>query len=267
MEQLAVRRVPWFVSNSKAGAEFLTGTLGVPSERVRVIHNGIQMAKPRLDRNAWRSKLGLKDDAFVVCMVANLNIYKDHKTLLRAWKFVLDKLESEGRSAVLLLAGRLSSEVEGLKALAFELDLGSAGVRFLGPVDDVSGLLGASDLAVLSSPSEGSPNAILEAMAMGLPAAGTDNPGMREVLGPDGYQFLAPPGDAEALAERILRLATDHSLREKVGAANKLRVAEEFNPRLTCKQMASLIAEGLREKKFLANHSIQSGQLPCPSQK
>lgn len=267
VEQLAVQRVPWFVSNSQAGAEFLTGTLGAPPDRVRVIHNGIQLAKPGLDRTAWRQELGLNDDTFAVCMVANLNIYKDHKTLLRSWKFVIDKLESEGRSAVLLLAGRYNDEVDALKAMAFELNLGSQSVRFLGRVQDVSGLLGASDLTVLSSPSEGSPNAILEAMAIGLAAVGTDNPGMREVLGPDGYQFLAPPGDAAALADRILCFAIDHSLREKVGAANKQRVAEEFNPRRTCKQMASVIVEGLQEKKFPVNHPVQNHPQPCHSQK
>jgi glycosyltransferase involved in cell wall biosynthesis len=260
-ERLAVRRVPWFTANSRIGAEFLTGTLGAPPDRVRVIHNGIQLASPQLDRAAWRSSLGLRDDAFTVCMVANLTKFKDHTTLLRAWRLVVDELENQGRSGVLLLAGRFDQTHDHLKALAFDLNLGKS-VRFLGSVKDVSGLLAAVDLAVLSSLSESSPNGILEAMAVGLAVVGTDNPGMREVVGPDGCQFLAPPGDAEAFANRILRLATDPSLRAEVGSANALRIEREFNPRRTGQKMVSLIIEGMQDKKADIGNPV-----PIPSRK
>lgn len=257
-ERLAVRRVPWFTANSQAGAEFLTGTLGAPPDRVRVIHNGIQLDSPQLDRTAWRRSIGLHDDAFTACMVANLTKFKDHATLLRAWRLVVDRLEAEGRSGVLLLAGRFDETHDSAKALAFDLDLGKS-VRFLGSVRDVSGLLAAVDLAVLSSPSEGSPNGVLEAMALGLAVVGTDNPGMREVVGPGGYQFLAPPGDAEALANRILRLATNSSLRAEVGSGNYLRIEREFNPRLTCQQMVSLIIEGMQDSNTDVGDQFPTG--------
>ena len=247
IESAAVRRTPWFVANSQAGARFLKQSLGAPPERVRVIHNGIQLAPAQMDRASWRSSLGLKDDTFVACMVANVNSYKDHATLLRAWRHVIDSLEAQGRSAMLLLAGRFVGSTDALKILAFDLELVNQ-FRFLGPVKDIAGLLAAVDLGVLSSPLESSPNGVLEAMAAGLAVAGTDNSGMREALGREGYQFLSPAGDAEALADRILRLATDSLLRASVGSANRLRVEREFNPRVTGEQMASLIIEGLQER-------------------
>src|SRR2546426_8921983 len=89
-----------------------------------------------------------------------------------------------------------------MRALARELNLGRS-VRFLGPVDDVPGLLSAVDLAVLSSTSEGCPNAVLECMASGLPVVATDIPGIRKAVGPSGYNYLAPPDDARSFAERI----------------------------------------------------------------
>jgi glycosyltransferase involved in cell wall biosynthesis len=250
-ERAAASRVPWFASNSQAGAAFLVETLGAPPERVRVIHNAIDLPPREMDREEWRRTLGLTDDVLAVCMVANITINKDHTTMLRAWQHVLEKLTMAGRSAVLLLAGRhyeADGMLDKLKILAFDLGLGRS-VRFLGQVKDISGLLNAVDLGVLSSRSESSPNAVLEAMAAGLAISGTDIAGIREAVGPEGYRFLAPVGDAEALANQILILAMDDQLRSSVGAANKARVAREFNPQLACAHTSSLIIEALQESK------------------
>ena len=243
IEQLAIRRVPWFATNSTGGAEFLTKTLGAPVDRVRVIRNAIELTPPVKDRNTWRRELEIPEQVFVATMVANLSPYKDHYTLIRAWRHVLDEIGDD--SAKLLLAGRSEYRVAELKALAFDLQLGNT-IRFLGPVSDIAGLWSASDLAVLSSVSEGSPNAILEAMAMALPAVGTDNPGMREVLGPDASEFLAPSKDAQVLADRITKFAKNRSLAQEVGIKNKRRVESEYDPQVNCQSMATLIADGLR---------------------
>ena len=116
-------------------------------------------------------------------MVANLHVYKDHATLLRAWQLVVPRLAATGRSAVLVLAGRPESSAPTVSALADELGIAQS-VRFAGPVDDVTGLLSAVDLGVLCTRTEGSPNAVLEYMAAGLPIAGTELPAVRECVGP-----------------------------------------------------------------------------------
>lgn len=248
-ERTAVKRVPWFASNSQAGAKFLIDTLGAPEERVRIIHNAVQLPAPQMDRETWRRALGLTEDMLAVCMVANLTTNKDHVTMLRAWQHVIEKLNAEGRPAVLLLAGRdTEGTLDKLKILAFDLGFGRS-VRFLGQVKDMSGLLDAVDLFVLSSRSESSPNSVLEAMAAGLAIAGSDNSGIREAVGPEGCRFLAPIGDAEALANRVLSLARDAQLRAKLGSANKVRIEKEYNPHVTCKQTTSLIIDALQESK------------------
>jgi glycosyltransferase involved in cell wall biosynthesis len=178
-------------------------------------------------------------------MVANLQRFKDHITLLKAWRVVVDRLASEGREAVLLLAGRFDDTPLNLKALAYDLELGRS-VRFLGSVKDVSGLLGAVDLGVHSSVNEGCPNGVLECMAAGLAVAGTDYPGILEAVGAEGYAHLAPPGDAEALAERIIKLALDPTARRAAGSANRLRIENEFPPWNMYQKVLSVIAEGLR---------------------
>jgi glycosyltransferase involved in cell wall biosynthesis len=248
VEQRAIKRVPWFISNSINGAAFLTQTLHAPPDRVRVIHNGITLATPQADRAAWRNRLGISDDTVAACMIANLTVFKDHETLLRAWRQVLNFLKGRDQSVVLLLAGRqdsYDSTAQVLKVMVVDLELGTS-VRFLGQVDDVSGLLGAADLAVFSSRSESSPNGALESMAAGLALAATDNPGIREAVGPD-YEFLAPIEDADALAERIVRLVTDPSLRAEQGAANQKRIKTEFSPELMYRQTTALMIQSLRE--------------------
>ena len=116
---------------------------------------------------------------------------------------------------------------DAAKALAFDLRLDES-VRFLGVVDDVPGLVGASDVSVLSSLREGLPRSLLESMGAGVPVAGTDIPGIREAVGAEGLPFLAPLHDVDALADVLLVLARDGDLRARLGASYARRVAQEF---------------------------------------
>jgi glycosyltransferase involved in cell wall biosynthesis len=243
-EKLAIWFTRHFVANSKLGAEFMVTKLGIRHAPVNVIYNGVELKAPVWDRSRWRDHLGVTDDTFLACMVANLHPFKDHVTLLKAWRIVVDRLRAENRQAVLLLAGSFFETELSLKALAYDLKLGKS-VRFLGGVKDVSGLLGAIDLGVHSSVNEGVPNGVLECMAAGLPVTGTDYPGICEAVGEDGYRFLAPPFDAEALAEQIIVLALNPELRREAGAANRRRIETVFPPQKMNQKMVSLIKEGL----------------------
>lgn len=235
-ERWAVKRMSHFISNSHAGARFLTEALNLNSAQVRVIQNGISGGVPAMDRSAWRERLEIDDGAFVACMVANLHSNKDHKTLLRAWREVVNVRPN----AVLVLAGRQDNAYESLLALAYELEIDRA-VRFAGHVDDVAGLLSAVDIGVFSSHSEGCPNGVLECMAAGLAVAGTDIEGVREVVGPQGSEFLAPPGDAKELAQTILKLARDAGLCETIGEENQQRIRERYNAQRMCEETVAYL--------------------------
>lgn len=243
-EWLAVHRTPLFVSNSRHCAKFLVEELGAKPDRIRVIRNGICLDMPLSDRMQWRNQLGVSENCFLSCMLANIHSFKDHATLLRAWRIVVDRLEAVGGSAVLLLAGRLSDTHHTLKSLAYDLNLGRK-VRFLGQVDDVSGLLQAVDLGVFSSRSEGCPNGVLECMASGLAIVGTDIPGISEAVGSEGFPFLAPVGDAVALANQILELAMNSKLRTELGRSNRRRIETDFRPESMCEKTVGLIIDAL----------------------
>jgi glycosyltransferase involved in cell wall biosynthesis len=241
-EVRAARQVSTFVANSHGGAQFLAQELGVNPDLIKVIPNGVVLVKPELDRANWRVQLGLTENCFAVCMVGNLHGNKDHATLLQAWRLVVEEMDKLGRSSVLLLAGR-KDDSKPLEMLCRSLNI-EGSVKFLGNVKDIAGLLQAVDLGVLSSRSEGCPNGVLECMAAGLAVAGTDIPGIRDVICPGGHAFLAPPGGAEALADCIIKLALDPELRAKLGRANRAHVEKEFNPQKMCEEMVKLLSPG-----------------------
>lgn len=236
-ERSAIEQTSLFVSNSPAGARFLVEQLEVDPAKVKVIENGFDELRREGDREAWRARLSVDDRCFVACMVANLHDNKDHATLLRAWQRVVSEFNGD---AVLVLAGRHYGAYESLVALARELNIEDK-VRFAGQVADVAGLLSAADVAVFSSRSEGCPNGVLESMAAGLAVAGTDVEGIRAVVGTGGAEFLASPGDDEALAGAILRLANDRDLRVTIGAQNRRRIRERYGAERLCEETVAVL--------------------------
>ena len=86
----------------------------------------------------------------------------------------------------------------------------------------------SSDVFVLSSVAEGISNAVLEAMAAGVPVVTTDAGGMTEAVSDGVEGFVVPIRDAKALADRLERLANDPTLRARMGTAARSRAVSEF---------------------------------------
>lgn len=239
LHRWAVSRVKQFIANAEGGRQYLLETFGLLPSRVRLIRNGVSLAPAVDDRPTWRQRLSVAADAVVVVMVANLSRYKDHATLLRAWQQVVSRT---ARNDLLVLAGRFDDQAEPLQQQAEQLGIADQ-LRFLGAVTDVAGLLEACDICVHSSPSEGIPNAVLEAMASGLPVIGSDIPGLREAVGQTGFSLLAPAGDAEALAALLQRLMQDPAERQRQGALMRQRAEQQFGlERMCCETVDCLQA-------------------------
>lgn len=132
----------------------------------------------------------------------------------------------------------------------YERDFAQAGlgdrVRFLGHVQDIPAFLLACDAVVLTSNAhsiEGSPNALLEAMAMGRPVVATRVGGVAEAVthGVDG--FLFDEDDVRGFASHLLQLLRDQALRERMGAAGRARILRDFQ----VDQVVADLAQRLRE--------------------
>ena len=241
LHRWAISRVTQFIANAEGGRQYLLETFGLLPTQVRLIRNGVSLAPALDDRAGWRQRVSAAPDAVVVVMVANLSRYKDHATLLRAWQLVVSRT---GRTDLLVLAGRFDDQAASLQQQAEQLGIAHQ-LRFLGAVSDVTGLLAAADICVHSSPSEGVPNAVLEAMASGLPVIGSDIPGLREAVGEEGFPLLAPAGDAEALAALLQRLMQDPVLRHRQGELMRQRAEQQFGLERMCNETVDYLQDAL----------------------
>ena len=172
---------------------------------VRVIPNAV-------DVPSWVADPG-GDPPVVIC-VANLIAYKGHRTALDAWRLLK-------RPPQLRLVGE-GPEGDDLRDLVQIYGLATK-VQFLGSVAGTSDLVRSSQIALLPSLTEGFPNALIEAMAAGLPAVATAVGGVPEVLD-SSCGIVVPPGDAAAMAAAVDELVQDQERRIRLGAAAREKV-------------------------------------------
>jgi glycosyltransferase involved in cell wall biosynthesis len=179
-------------------------------------------------------------------MVANFRTVKDHYTLLRAWQLVVSSFPVN-EQPVLCLAGAPQETYETTKRLARKLAI-SDNIRFLGQVKDVSGLLEASDIGVLTSEREGLPNAIVEYMAAGLAIVASDIAGNREVLGIENADLYFSVGNVTSLAERISALVRSKAKRSDQAIVHRERVRAAFSLETLCNRTLHIVEDCLAER-------------------
>jgi glycosyltransferase involved in cell wall biosynthesis len=205
---------------SEAAKDMLVDLTGIPNQRIEVILNGIdthEYAPPaeRPDRSD-RKRL-------VVAAVGRLEPIKNHVLLVEA----AGLLAREGVDIELRFAGTGSMEPI-LRSRANELGIADR-VKLLGYVADVPRFLHDLDVFVLTSDSEGNPNALLEAMSTGLPCVATSVGAVADLLERGRAGMLVPPRDAGALAKALSRLAASKELRRRLGANARERIIREYS--------------------------------------
>ncbi len=200
---------------------------GIASERISVIHSGIDPAAVRgLPSAGLRGRLRLAPETPLVLNIAALVPHKDQGTLLAA-AAALRESRPDVHWAV-AGEGPLRPELE-----AAIIRLGLAGrVHLLGAVPGAAALLQEADVFVLSSREEGLGTSVLDAMACRIPVAATRAGGIPEML-EGGAGLLVPPGDGPALAQAVLSLITDPATRARVLAQADARLTAFTDNRMT----------------------------------
>jgi glycosyltransferase involved in cell wall biosynthesis len=199
---------------------------GIPSRRVGVIYNGVDLRPyddPRPEKQTVRSELGLAAGDFVIIQVARLDHLKDHPTAIRT----IERLSASTPSARLLLVGAGPEQAPIEKEIA-QRNLQSR-VTLLGLRSDIPRLLAAADAFLLTSISEGIPLTLIEAMAARVPIVSTGVGGVYEVVGHEETALIAPAGDDAALAAALQRLASDPLLAKRLADAGRVRAHECFS--------------------------------------
>ncbi|UCE27771.1 MAG: glycosyltransferase [Candidatus Coatesbacteria bacterium] len=229
-ERLAAKFTHRVMVNSAGVLEVALGRLGVLEDKVVLIYNGVDTerfnpARKTKHEGAVRGALDIPEDVPVVGMVANLHAIKDHATLLAAISGIHSDVTA-GEKAYMLLVGS-GPEEEVIRDTAAESGL-LPYVRFAGSVADVEQYYSAMDVFALTSRAEGFSNAVLEAMASGLPCVVTDVGGNREAVEDGVTGFVVPPGNAGAVREKLLALLKEGGLRAGMGAAGRRAAVEKF---------------------------------------
>jgi glycosyltransferase involved in cell wall biosynthesis len=237
---------------------------GISPSMITAILNGIDMSpyKRRARRPSTRSSArsstqsssqpptqpadgqdGTDRRSFLIGTLARLSPPKGIDTMIEAAKIVIASYPS----VRFVIAGTgpletdLSRKVRDLRLEPY--------VRMPGFVDDVPGFLAGLDLYVLPSDTEGTPLALIEAMAAGLPVVATRVGGVPEVVIDGVTGLLVPPRQPKALAQAIVRLLVDPDLAKSMGASGRERAETVFDAKVTAEKTVEVYRDVLASKE------------------
>jgi len=197
------------VVNSQALADHVATRFRVPRERIHVMPPSVDAVPERIDRDQARAQLDVPLDAFVALWVGRLDPVKRLDVAIRCTE-ILTEL---GCHLLLAGDGPARTQVENLARRS------SAGgkIHLVGWQDDLAPAFSAADVFLFPSRTEGMPNAVLQAMAFGLPVVASDIPALRELSGDEGRLLLIRGHDADKYAAALRRLHDDEPLRRELG--------------------------------------------------
>jgi glycosyltransferase involved in cell wall biosynthesis len=184
-----------------------------------IIPNGVDLERFGKPATGWRQANGFAEDDRLIASVARLEPQKNPLGLVEAFARALG---NDPRWHLLMAGG--GSLRDATAALAARLGIAKR-VHLLGVRADIPELLAACDLFAMAADWEGSPMAVIEAMASGLPVVATNVGGVPELVEHGSTGLLVPPENPEALAESLAALALDERRRMEFGRRARERAA------------------------------------------
>ena len=232
VEQLLARRAARVIAISQSLRRFTVEGVGIPEERVEVVHYGLDELPPAWGENPV---LELADGARVLLCVGRLVAQKGLDTAIRA----LPAIRAEHPDAVLIVLGEGPQRAE-LESLAGE------GVYMPGRVGDVAAWYRRAELLVHPVRWEGFGLALLEAMLAARPVVASAVSSAPELVADGETGLLVPPDDPEALAAAVSSLLADSERADACGRAGLSRARQEFSVACMAERTAAVYERALR---------------------
>lgn len=224
IDRYLAKRTQRIVTNSNGVVDFYAKH-GIAADKFTVIPNGVELSDPSAagDRQQLLRDLGLESNARLVLAVNRLWPQKRIKDLIWA----ADLIKCVRDDAHFLIIGD-GPQRWRLERFTWQCEITDK-VHFLGERDDVARILPHADCLWLGSEYEGQSNAVMEAMASGVPVVASDIPGNRDLVVPGETGYLVPVGDRGEFARKGNILISDEELRMRLGNAGRERMGTEFS--------------------------------------
>jgi len=195
-------------------------------KRVLYVPNGVEVFaidQVRTWREHWRSRLGLRDDTILVLGLGRVAPQKNYARFIDVIAQVSQRLPVQA-----VIVGPDQGCLPDLKKQVAQLGLEGA-IRFLGRVPNAHELISAADILLLTSNHEGMPNAVLEAMAVGVPCVATCVNAIHDLVQHGSTGFIAGHSVAE-LSQYVALLASDEELRHEMGCRARKAAERDYQP-------------------------------------
>jgi glycosyltransferase involved in cell wall biosynthesis len=221
LDRLTSPFVDLWISNSYAGKDIAIKREKFPTEKIKVIHNGIDLSKyiklPDNDIMRLKKHYGIAENDIVIGEVANLRNMKGHIDIINAIPTIIQRYEN----IKFFFAGEDASNGK-IEKYAREKKIDKY-IIFAGYCDNIPEILSLFDILILPSLWEGLPNSIIEAMAIGLPVIATKVGGIPELMDDGENGILIDPKSPQQIASAILYLLENKDLAKSMGERNIAR--------------------------------------------
>lgn len=218
-------------------------------EKIKVIPLGLELEKFFLINartGKLRRELELGEDIIIVGIVGRLVPIKNHKMFLGAANLLSGLLENKFKIKYLIIGD--GEDRASLEEYAKKLGLGND-VIFYGWREDMADIYSDLDIAGLTSLNEGTPVALIEALAAGRPVVATNVGGVADVVEDGVNGYLVASGDARAFALRLADLVKDSDKRSEFGLRGRQMVRERFSKERLVRDMAKLYEDAVSSPK------------------
>jgi glycosyltransferase involved in cell wall biosynthesis len=246
LDRWSVPKADAILTVCQAFARELAVASKLPENQILVLHNAIRpKPRPALELiDSLRKRLNIGPDERVVLSVGRLSKEKAHAILIDA--FGMLSKNAPDLNCKLVIVGE-GPERSNLEAAARDLTFPER-VILIGQVADVQPFYALANVFVLSSLSEGSPNALLEAMAANAPVVASAVGGVPEIVSNDDSALLVNPNNPQALAKAIIRILSDAELARRLKANAAALIVTQHTPETYLKRSVEIYSEVIKRR-------------------